>query len=751
MSGAAESSKHSPLLARVSGALAHSAAAQSLPGALRIEVLFSLPRQARDLYPHAHVDARDIGRTAKAHAVEAYVEQIFMTASYIEDGEHGDASAGASGGGVGSSSSSINGASPSKGAPQRNQGTLVYALECFLYTLPKQQAALLYVSKLDSSGWGPKLPPKHLLPYLRARRSPPGIAAPSSQQSSTSSATLRLNGSPARPHPASSSSSSSQPLEASTSITRVITEAFLLHFASLDHWRADSRLPRVRHLSLHILARAQGAYLFPSSNENKRKHILSDGGLIKWWRAVVTSVVCRVRRLPIEQRLDAEPYYVVPGYDRLESHVLLPIPPTPDRERVHRVQPGSQLPLGTEALAEACWVYGHPYSRSGASLPGEKPLPPLPLHGPHFGGTEERNPSALPPGDQIVDRSAIATLLPHFPDDPKSRFISELARDAHEHVGNPLVSTLPLKRSALREPEGSAAPSPKHLKDDDTDADSSATPPPGSGAVTPRRRGKRGRSAAPSGSPSPIKLTSAQRQLIKERNALDAITVDEFWQRMAFRQECCSGNAVGVFVALFTQMTDVDSTGPNGADADSLSKHALDTSVASDEHGGRRVRGLPGQPLSLPHNMLQDIIFKRLMIDACDWSKRDQSVELTRNFESAIGHAIQRKGNIKESLGSERAEREQALDDAGLLGRDVIWSQVEMHGPTTAELDAAERRWKADGGEKARQEQAAADAKATALQPAGAGVGAGVGASANGALTLSAPVNTLTVKRKKKV
>jgi regulator of Ty1 transposition protein 109 len=344
------------LLHHIKTALINSAASSSSRGKVRLHVLFSVPRHAKDLYPFAHIDSSNAEKTAKEHPVEAFVEHVIMTASRAEE---------------------------AVGAEQQDQfkqGRMMYALECFLYTLPKQKSSLLYVSKLDSSGWGPIPTPKHLQRFLSHRNENVTI------------------------------------WDSSTSITRVITRAFLSYFANLTHWTNGS-LPAVRHISIHILARAQGAYLFPSSNDNKGKHILSDGALIKWWRSLVSSVVCGVRQEVSEgTRIEARPYYLIPGYDRLESHELLPLPPS---LAAHNATNGNAT-TGDQALAEAGWVYGHPYSHKGANLSDKtSPLPPWPLSGPSF----------VTRDNQTFSADRIAVLLPHFPDDPKSRFIAEFARD----------------------------------------------------------------------------------------------------------------------------------------------------------------------------------------------------------------------------------------------------------------------------------------------------------------------------------
>lgn len=641
-------SAKSRLLQTVQSALDNSAAAKSVRGKIRLEVLFSIPRQARELYPYAHYDAQDASKTSRSHSVEAYIEHVFMTASYANEE-----------------------AGTEEEQPKvKNGARLMYALECFLYTLPKHKSAVLYVSKLDSSGWGPRLPAKHLQPFLPRQKD-------------------------------DASSSAAAPLHASTSITRVITEAFIRHFASLDHWNGqDERLAKVDHLSLHILARAQGAYLFPSSNENSTKHVLSDGQLIKWWRSVVTSVV----GLAKSNQLDVRPFYIIPGYDRLESHILLPLP-----------------------SADSDWVYGHPYSLKGAGLPDGASLPPLPLSGPTFGRDGKMvlasTPSVTP---SSLNAQHIATLLPHFPDDPKSRFIAELANDAHE-ITSISHNSIPLnKRRAV----GATAPIPASVEHDNVRQTRSSTPgarrsatpstpPPSSGMA---RGSRRASSRSGTSSPSPVKLTTTQRQGMRERSALDRVSADEFWARMAFRQECCSGNAVGVFVALFTRQI--------LSNDESIVNKSISNPANGNTGGGR---SMAGQPLALPHQILQDIIFKRLMIDDCDWSKGELSVDLTRNWEQAIGQALQRKGNLKVALSEEMAEKE-LTGDPRLVGKEMVWTETVLQGPTKAEITEAEKKWKESvGGDEAAakvEQEATSDPRRAAIA--------------------MQTVNVLPIKRKKK-
>jgi regulator of Ty1 transposition protein 109 len=564
------------LLHHVKESLAHSAALRSCRGKIRLHILFSTPRPAKDLYPFAHVDTGDAGNLHLAQPVEAYVEHIIMTASYTGEGQE--------------------------------QGRLMYALECFLYTLPKHKSSLLYVSKLDSSGWGPTTVPKHLQALL--------LESPGQEDALWDS---------------------------SSSITRVITKAFLSYFASLSHWSNDTRLPAVGHISIHILARAQGAYLFPNSNDNKGKHILSDGALIKWWRSVMSSVVCGVRRRG--RSIDARPFYIIPGYDRLESHELLPLPPP----RPSQYEPKDRMPADGQALAEAGWVYGHPYSPAGASIDAN--LPPLPLSGPSF--ATSNNPD--------FDSRRIAMLLPYFPDDPKSRFIVEIARDSYE------FAALPKRKAEENEENGHEPKKAKVISEG-------------------------GGGQAEKADPSVVTSTSVglvELKARRETRALDAVTPDEFWQRMGFRQECCAGNAVGVFACLFTRAED-----GNGNKADKESSE-----------------GMCSQSLALHDPLIPDLIRKHLMRDACDWSLQEESKELTKAWDEGVERAARRKGGMDHAKGSV---------EQGEVGRDVIVVDVILRGPTAEEIASAEEKW-----------------KSTAVPPS------------NG--TPVTQVNTLSVKRKKKV
>ncbi|KFZ11790.1 hypothetical protein V502_07383 [Pseudogymnoascus sp. VKM F-4520 (FW-2644)] len=115
-----------------------------------------------------------------------------------------------------------------------------------------------------------------------------------------------------------------------------------------------------------LFARAQDQYLFARSIDNKGKHVLDDRGLVKWW--------CRVLNPLLAKEKDGgwhniHGYLTVPGLDTYETKAFLP-------------------PKHAEAKT---WTVGHPL-REIALFPDAPPR----------------------------------CLVPHFPDDPKSRYLDEL-------------------------------------------------------------------------------------------------------------------------------------------------------------------------------------------------------------------------------------------------------------------------------------------------------------------------------------
>ena len=194
----------------------------------------------------------------------------------------------------------------------------------------------------------------------------------------------------------------------------------------------QSRLrPNIKFV-VTLFARAADQYLFPGSVENPHKHVSDDRQLVKWWCKVLDPILRQYREVQeglnfssettAESEVTAQAYLTVPGEDNISA--FLP----PDV----RVNPSLRKR----------WKHGNPL-RDISSFPVAPPR----------------------------------CLVPHFPDDPKSRFLDEL--DAE------LPDAAPL--SQITE--------------------------------------------------SPSKRGSGQWRSIK--------TLEQFWEMMAFRQECSSGRLVG--------------------------------------------------------------------------------------------------------------------------------------------------------------------------------------------------------------
>lgn len=146
-----------------------------------------------------------------------------------------------------------------------------------------------------------------------------------------------------------------------------------------------------RRLVISLFARSQRTYLFPGSGENEEKRILDDRGLIKWW-AQVLDIVMDLDGPMIEDKIssnrpeEARPgtvqvYCRIPGYSARETKPFIP------------KNTKENSPFRTAFLAE------DPFQLLAA-------LPNLPTR----------------------------CLVPHFYDDPKTRFAEEL--DGYDKVSD---------------------------------------------------------------------------------------------------------------------------------------------------------------------------------------------------------------------------------------------------------------------------------------------------------------------------
>ncbi|KAF1991191.1 hypothetical protein K402DRAFT_410007 [Aulographum hederae CBS 113979] len=190
-------------------------------------------------------------------------------------------------------------------------------------------------------------------------------------------------------------------------------------------------------LAISLFARAQAQYIFPNSVANPSKHVSTDRELVRWWCRVLDPILqSHTPEKPKSEGLfheekDAQPenepattaqaYLLVPGEETITTYV-----PVASRAR---------------------WKHGHPL----------RSITPYP---------------AAPPRCQV----------PHFPDDPKARFLDELDEE--------LMNTGTSNQSV------------------------------------PCKRGK-----------------GAWRSVK---------TLEHFWEAMAFRQECSSGNLVGFIWVMLT-------------------------------------------------------------------------------------------------------------------------------------------------------------------------------------------------------
>ncbi|KAI6248872.1 Histone acetyltransferase [Erysiphe necator] len=113
-----------------------------------------------------------------------------------------------------------------------------------------------------------------------------------------------------------------------------------------------------------LFARAQDQYLFPRSVEYPGKHVQHDSGLIRWWCRVLNPIV----ETSQTDSKTAKGYILIPGLDKNETLSFVP------------------------NKVDNLWTVGHPLLEITT----------------------------------LVGTVAPRYLIPHFPDDPKARFLDEL-------------------------------------------------------------------------------------------------------------------------------------------------------------------------------------------------------------------------------------------------------------------------------------------------------------------------------------
>ncbi|KAF8798757.1 hypothetical protein BYT27DRAFT_7122407 [Phlegmacium glaucopus] len=259
---------------------------------------------------------------------------------------------------------------------------------------------------------------------------------------------------------------------------------------------------QAEHLWIQLFARAQAQYLFPNSAEWEGKKWLSDIKLCAWWKRLLTRVV---GELGSEggKTMKMKMFYLLPGYNDFEAENALRIASSSS----------SVVPL-TEP--EMGWVYGHPYS------PTDVPFPC---------------------GHEKMTKN-LGHYIPYFDDDPKSRFLDEIAFITEGESSHQ-------RKRARTMVEGKETEVEDQVKED----------------------GKQGE--------------------------MGKVTVDEFWERMSFRQECVAGAVTGFFTVV------------------------VSSGVGSGHLGGH----------------VSSQVNKRIMtslLTGVEFSTQEQSIKATETLESAI-------------------------------------------------------------------------------------------------------------------
>ncbi|KAK7555249.1 histone acetylation protein-domain-containing protein [Phyllosticta citricarpa] len=144
-------------------------------------------------------------------------------------------------------------------------------------------------------------------------------------------------------------------------------------------WLVKNRQRPGKRLVVSLFARAQDQYLFPGSVDNPTKHVADDTALVKWWCKVLDPVL---REYDPESNqpggalangTTAHGYLIIPGLERYETQRFFP------------------ATVKSDPVDQKRWTHGHPLLQI------------------------TRHPNAPP-----------RCLIPHFPDDPKSRYMDEL-------------------------------------------------------------------------------------------------------------------------------------------------------------------------------------------------------------------------------------------------------------------------------------------------------------------------------------
>ncbi|KAJ9122743.1 hypothetical protein QFC24_004172 [Naganishia onofrii] len=371
----------------------------------------------------------------------------------------------------------------------KNNGKLfLCAMEAYVFHVPSTSSCLVYISKVDSTGYHPDGP-----------------------SSSTAKSTL------------DSTSADERPRTRLPPITYHLLKAFLSYYHPLPPSRAlqKQRPHHHKHAYVTLFARSATQYLFPNSILGGKK-VLGGLKLCKWWKRTFEDVVFDLRHeqqaeADKSQTLGYETYltYCLPGYEHLEARSLIGISPSSINTTNSSNQPGEHVE----------WRYLPPADPSLNSLlfpPSSKPTTP----------------------EQVAERKhrSLGMLIPTFEDDPKARFLVELVMNS---PAERIVKGKGKRRVTAEELEDEEQPAtkrPKFTADTTQDA-TTTTSTAADNQTTP---------GAPSSSNVLKDLKERRRNdelKLRQQDAavLKAISWEDFWTRMGYRQECISGDVTGFF------------------------------------------------------------------------------------------------------------------------------------------------------------------------------------------------------------
>ncbi|KAF5369266.1 hypothetical protein D9758_002560 [Tetrapyrgos nigripes] len=237
---------------------------------------------------------------------------------------------------------------------------LVTAIEACVYNIPTTSCAILYISKVDSTG-----------------------------QASYPSPTATL------------------------------VKSFLLYYTD-----PTTRPIVADHFWIHLFARAQSQYLFPNSADHPGKRPLSDVKLCSWWKQVLSGTAEK-----LQERIDStgtgrkaliKLFYILPGYEKLEAEYTLLKHISSTSTRSSSSLSSSSLPMAHRH--QLSWTYGHPYSQTDIPLPCAR----------------NTSSSGLESDSHSEVMNNLGNYIPWFDDDPKSRFLDEIAYTADkEGISSP--------------------------------------------------------------------------------------------------------------------------------------------------------------------------------------------------------------------------------------------------------------------------------------------------------------------------